>query len=128
MQEFQVRTPQRETFQDITDQVRRAVQALGVTEGVVTVFSPHTTAGVTINEGADPDVVRDMTAHFRRMVPEHCDFRHLEGNSDAHIKTTMTGTSVQVIVSDGRLMLGTWQKIYLAEFDRPRTRTVWVQG
>jgi secondary thiamine-phosphate synthase enzyme len=93
----------------------------------MTVYTPHTTTGLTINEGADPDVCRDILAHLRTLIPRHAGFRHAEGNSDAHIKATLFGSSVQVIVHEGRLMLGTWQRIFLGEFDGPRSRTVWVK-
>jgi secondary thiamine-phosphate synthase enzyme len=87
---------------------------------------PHTTAAVTINEGADPAVVRDLLDGLARLVPRNAGYRHSEGNSDAHIKTSLLGSSVTVPVTDGRLRLGTWQSIYLAEFDGPRTRRVWI--
>ena len=98
--------------------------ALGLCDGVVTVFIPHTTCGVTINENADPDVVIDMLAALERMVPWEAGYRHGEGNSAAHVKASLMGFSVQVPVADGRLQLGTWQGIYLCEFDGPRVREV----
>jgi len=91
------------------------------------VYTPHTTTGLTINEGADPDVSRDILAHLRTLVPQHSGFKHREGNADAHIKATLFGSSVQIIVHEGQLMLGTWQRVFLGEFDGPRTRTVWVK-
>ena len=127
MRQFQVSTSRREEFVDITKEVGRLVAENGLGEGAVLVYSPHTTAGITINEGADPDVKRDMVAHLARLVPVHPDFRHAEGNSDAHIKTSLMGPSQLVPVSGGRLELGTWQHIYLCEFDGPRRRTVLVQ-
>jgi len=127
MQQFQVATTRREEFVDITGQVAQALAASSLSEGALLVYSPHTTAGVTINEGADPDVKRDMLAHLRLLVPESSGFRHAEGNSDAHIKTSLMGPSQLIPVSGGRLALGTWQKIYLCEFDGPRLRTVLVQ-
>jgi secondary thiamine-phosphate synthase enzyme len=125
--EISVRTPEREVLVDITEQVQTAVSQghPGLT-GLVNVFVPHTTAGVTINEGADPSVVHDIVQHLRRLVPRDAGFRHSEGNSDAHIKASLMGSSVLVPVEQGRLRLGTWQSIYLAEFDGPRTRRVWV--
>jgi secondary thiamine-phosphate synthase enzyme len=122
-----VRTTRRNEMIDITGEVAQAVRDSGVTDGVVTVFVPHTTAGVTINENADPSVVRDILVNLERIVPEHGDYRHSEGNSDAHIKASMMGFSTQVIVEGGRLALGTWQGIYFCEFDGPRSRKVWVQ-
>lgn len=127
MQQFHVATTRREEFVDITPQVAQALAGLSLSEGALLVYSPHTTAGVTINEGADPDVKRDMLAHLRLLVPESPGFRHSEGNSDAHIKTSLMGPSQLIPVSAGRLALGTWQKIYLCEFDGPRRRTILVQ-
>lgn len=100
---------------------------MGLRDGVVTVFIPHTTCGVTINENADPDVVTDMLAALERMVPWQANYRHGEGNSAAHLKASLMGFSAQVLVAGGRLQLGTWQGIYLCEFDGPRTREVWVR-
>lgn len=125
MRQFSVSTTRREEFVDITPQVAQAVPA--DFEGAVLVYSPHTTAGVTVNEGADPDVRRDMLAHLAALVPARADFRHAEGNSDAHIKTSLMGPSQVIPVTGGRLALGVWQKIYLCEFDGPRQRTVLVQ-
>ena len=127
MRQFQVSTSRREEFVDITKEVGRLVAENGLGEGAVLVYSPHTTAGITINEGADPDVMRDMAAHLARLVPNHPDFRHAEGNSDAHIKTSLMGPSQLIPVSGGRLALGTWQHVYLCEFDGPRRRTVLIQ-
>ncbi len=127
MRQFSVSTSRREEFVDITGEVARLVAETGLMEGAVLVYSPHTTAGITINEGADPDVRRDMVAHLARLVPNHPDFRHAEGNSDAHIKVSLMGPSQLVPVSGGRMALGTWQHIYLCEFDGPRRRTVLVQ-
>lgn len=127
MLRFTVDTRTREEFVDVTEQVGQALRQCGLSEGALLVYSPHTTAGITINEGADPDVKRDMLAHLRALVPQSPAFRHAEGNSDAHIKTSLMGPSQLVPVTAGRLALGTWQKIYLCEFDGPRRRTVLVQ-
>jgi len=125
--DISVRTPEREVLVDITERVQTIVgQTQPGFTGLVSVFVPHTTAGVTINEGADPSVVRDIVEHLRRLVPRDSGFRHSEGNSDAHIKASLMGSSVLVPVEQGRLRLGTWQSIYLAEFDGPRNRRVWV--
>lgn len=127
MQQFQVRTAGRTELKDITAEVKDAVSKLGVSDGVVTVFVPHTTAGVTINENADPDVVHDMLKVLDEVIPfSHPAYRHMEGNSAGHIKSSLVGCSQSVIVEGGRLQLGTWQGIYFAEFDGPRTRKVWV--
>lgn len=110
---------------DITSSIRDFVSNAGLEQGIATVYVPHTTAGVTINENADPDVVHDMLEQLDEMVPWAQPFyQHAEGNSAAHVKATMTGSSVQVLISDGRLLLGRWQGIWFCEFDGPRTRTV----
>ncbi len=127
MQQFQLGTSSRTELKDITAQVSDAVGKLGVIDGVVTVFVPHTTAGVTINENADPDVVHDMLKVIDEIIAfNHPAYRHMEGNSAAHIKSSLVGCSQSVLVEGGRLQLGTWQGIYFAEFDGPRTRKVWV--
>jgi secondary thiamine-phosphate synthase enzyme len=125
--EIPIHTSEREILVDITGPVRSAVaQAYPGFTGLVSVFVPHTTAGVTINEGADPTVIRDIIDHLRRLVPREAGFRHSEGNSDAHIKASLMGSSVLLPVENGRVTLGTWQSVYLAEFDGPRKRRVWV--
>jgi secondary thiamine-phosphate synthase enzyme len=125
--QFNVKTPQHSCMVDITAEVARVVKASGVAEGVATVFIPHTTAGVTINENADPDVVHDILASLDQLVPWQADYyQHGEGNSAAHVKSSLLGFSAQVPVEDGRLLLGTWQGVYLCEFDGPRTRQVLV--
>jgi secondary thiamine-phosphate synthase enzyme len=125
MQQLSLSTPA-EGFIDITGQVRRVVAAGTVQNGLCQIFVPHTTAGVTINENADPDVVTDMLAALNQMVPD-LPYRHGEGNSPAHVKSSLVGCSITVPIADGRLCLGTWQGIYFCEFDGPRTRKVWVQ-
>lgn len=124
----QIKTRSREDMLDITKVVQEAIQELsGIDISAVLIFVPHTTAGVTINENADPDVRTDIIAGLRRLVPMEQGFRHMEGNSDAHIKASLLGSSVMVPVENGRLALGTWQGIYFAEFDGPRTRTVIIK-
>jgi secondary thiamine-phosphate synthase enzyme len=125
--EISVSTASREVLVDITERVQQAVaeSQLAMT-GLVSVFVPHTTAGITINEGADPSVLRDIVEGLARIVPREAGYRHGEGNSDAHIKAGLMGSHVLVPAENGRLRLGTWQSIYLAEFDGPRTRRVWV--
>ncbi|MFO7652699.1 MAG: secondary thiamine-phosphate synthase enzyme YjbQ [Candidatus Krumholzibacteriia bacterium] len=127
MQEFTVETGGRTAFEDVTGEVQDAVAKLGLADGAVVVFVPHTTAAVTINEGADPDVVRDLDMELAKIVPFEDGYRHAEGNSAAHIKASLFGSSVHVIVAGGRLQLGTWQKLWFCEFDGPRRRRVWVQ-
>jgi secondary thiamine-phosphate synthase enzyme len=122
--EISVVTPARETLVDITRQIQDTLA--GSLTGVVSVFVPHTTAGITINEGADPSVACDLVDGLARLVPRDTGYRHAEGNSDAHIKTSLIGSQVTVPVEGGRLRLGTWQSVYLAEFDGPRTRRVWI--
>jgi len=127
MTKLNVKTHSRTEMLDITRQIQDLVDQNSFKDGIVTVFIPHTTAGVTINEGADPDVQRDMLMEINKIVPFEDGYRHMEGNSAAHIKATLFGPSVQVIVENGRLQLGTWQSIYFCEFDGPRSRQVWVR-
>lgn len=128
MPTLDVRTRDREQFVEITDRVQDIVSSSGTTDGSVIVYVPHTTAGVTINENADPDVVHDMLLTLKRLVPKDAPgYRHAEGNSDSHVKASMMGASCHVLIHSGRLVLGTWQGIYLCEFDGPRTRQVHVQ-
>jgi secondary thiamine-phosphate synthase enzyme len=121
-----VSTTRRAHLLDITDQVERVVTQSGVMDGVCHVFVPHTTAGVTINEGADPDVARDIERELMRLVPKDGDFEHDEGNSDSHVKTVLVGPSLAMPVRGGRLELGQWQAVFLCEWDGPRTRRVQV--
>lgn len=112
---------------DVTELIRKAVEDSGVREGVCTVFIPHTTAAVTINENADPDVVRDITAEIDKLVPWEDGYHHAEGNSAAHLKASMIGFSQQIIIDGGKPVLGTWQGIYFCEFDGPRRRSICVK-
>ncbi len=127
MESFGVQTRSHTQFVCIDEEVQRVVDKAGLGEGVVHVFVPHTTAGVTINENADPDVVRDMEMVLERVVPWQGGYAHGEGNTAAHVKASLMGASSTVLVSGGRLQLGTWQSIYFCEFDGPRSRKVWVQ-
>ncbi len=123
-----VKTTKRCEFVDITDRVREAVDKAGISSGVVIVYCPHTTAGITINENADPSVVRDIDMKTAKLIDPHDpDYRHGEGNSDSHIKSSLVGTSETVIINNGALVLGTWQGIYFAEFDGPRSRKVYIK-
>ena len=127
VESFEVRSRRRDEMIDITAPVAEAVRKSQVADGVATVFVPHTTAGVTINENADPSVVQDVLAALDLAVPHEQDFyRHGEGNSAAHVKSSLVGCSLQVIVRGGELVLGTWQGIYFCEFDGPRSRRVVV--
>jgi secondary thiamine-phosphate synthase enzyme len=123
---FEVRTKRRAELVDITERVAEAVARSGVSDGTCNVFVPHTTAGVTINEGADPDVATDIASLLAELVPKEAAFEHSEGNSDAHIKTVLVGPSCVAPVRGGKLALGTWQAIFLCEWDGPRTRRVEV--
>jgi len=124
---FSVRTGGQTDWLNITDEVQKAVSSSGVREGICVVFVPHTTAAVTINENADPDVPRDVNFALNMISPDRREFHHSEGNSAAHTKTSLVGPSITLIVSGGRLLLGTWQGIWFSEFDGPRTRKVHVR-
>ena len=124
---LEVRSTTREEMIDVTDSVRSAIRAAGVKSGLVCVFSPHTTAGLTVQENADPDVKTDLLGHLGKLVPLVSGWRHGEGNSDAHIKTSLVGNSVTLIVEDGELLLGHWQAVFFCEFDGPRQRRLNVQ-
>jgi len=128
MEIIKVRSREREELVEFTDEVRRRLKGSGAREGVCVLYSQHTTAGLTINENADPDVPRDMLHALRTLIPQHgMNFRHGEENSDAHIKTTLVGTSVTIPFHDGELLLGRWQGIFLCEFDGGRERQVILQ-
>jgi len=124
---FAVHTSQVNEWVNITGEVQRAVAASGITEGICVVFVPHTTAAVTINENADPDVTHDVTLALNAISPDRREFRHSEGNSAAHTKTSLVGPSITLIVSGGRLLLGTWQSVWFNEYDGPRNRKVHVR-
>ena len=124
---FTVRTNGQTDWINVTGEVQKAVAASGVKEGVCVVFVPHTTAAVTVNENADPDVPRDVNYALNMISPDRREFQHGEGNSAAHTKTSLVGPSLTLIVSSGRLLLGTWQGIWFNEYDGPRTRTVNVR-
>lgn len=127
METLTIQTGDREQMLDVTALAQELVRARGWQDGLLTLFCPHTTGAVTINENADPSVVRDMLRGLSRFVPRQGDYRHAEGNSDAHIKSSLFGPSLTVVVEGGRLALGTWQGIYFCEFDGPRSRKLWVK-
>jgi secondary thiamine-phosphate synthase enzyme len=128
MESFEVRTRQRNEFVEITDLVRQALRRRGLKAGLGVVYCPHTTTAITVNENADPDVVHDMLAWLGRAIPQRqSDFRHAEGNSDSHLKASLIGPSVTVVIDNGDVVLGRWQGIFFCEFDGPRARTVHVQ-
>lgn len=122
-----IKTRSRLDFQDITATVRDLVESSGIQSGVCYVFVPHTTAGVTVNEHADPSVTGDIAAHLEAMVPQHSKYRHREGNAPAHIKASLVGNSETLLVEGGDLVLGTWQGIFFCEFDGPRNRTMLIK-
>jgi secondary thiamine-phosphate synthase enzyme len=126
MESFSVRTQKHTHFLDITQEVQLWISDSGAQNGIVTIFVPHTTAGITINENADPSVTFDMADALDRAIPWQAQYKHSEGNAAAHVKASLMGSSVQVIVEDGQLLLGTWQALYFCEFDGPRSRNVWL--
>lgn len=126
MQKVTVSTRRREELVDVTSQVEEAVRNSGVSSGTCILYCPHTTSAMTINEGADPAVAEDLVSGLRRLVPEEWGFIHAEGNSDAHLKASLFGASETVLIEDGRLVLGTWQRIFYCEFDGPRQRTFFI--
>jgi secondary thiamine-phosphate synthase enzyme len=127
METLSIRTHEHEEMVDITAAVRRVINGNGWSDGALLLYCPHTTGAVTVNEGADPDVVRDIVVNLRKLVPHSGDYKHAEGNSDAHIKSSMFGCEQMVIVEGGEIQLGTWQKIYFCEFDGPRSRKLWLK-
>ena len=127
MHKITVKTDQRTQMLDITHHVQKAVADSKIKDGMCCVFVPHTTAAVTINENADPDVSKDILMKLGKVIPFNDKYLHAEGNSDAHIKTGLTGSSEIIIVEDGKLALGTWQSLFFCEFDGPRSRKLWVK-
>jgi secondary thiamine-phosphate synthase enzyme len=127
IQTFQVKTTTQTEFIDITHSVREAVQKTGVGDGICIIFIPHTTAAVTINENADPSVIQDIVMELNKIIPFKDQYRHLEGNSPAHIKASLVGCSEFIFIESGKLVLGTWQGIFFCEFDGPRNRKVHVK-
>ena len=123
IKKISVRTDRHEQLIDITSEIRQFVKDSKIDEGRVTIFIPHTTAAVTINENAAPDVMHDIIIALNRISPDLPEFRHMEGNSDAHTKSSIVGCSQDIIIHEGKLLLGTWQGVYFCEFDGPRTRT-----
>lgn len=126
MEKLSVKTSRREEMVNLTAEAQRLVAGKGWKDGLLYLWCPHTTGALTVNEAADPDVVRDMVANLARLVPRSGDFRHAEGNSDAHIKSSLMGPGLLLIVEDGRVQLGTWQGVFFCEWDGPRSRQVWA--
>jgi len=127
LKEFNVRTRSKTELLDITNEVFNAIEETGIKEGVAIVYVPHTTAGVTINENADPSVKRDILMELNKVIPFDDNYSHLEGNAAAHIKSSIIGASINLIIKNGRPILGTWQGIFFCEFDGPRTRKVFIK-
>ena len=127
MDTLSVRTGRREEMVNVTSAIESLVEEKGWRDGVVVLHCPHTTAGLAVNEAADPSVARDIAAALARMVPREGGYSHAEGNSDAHIKSCLAGTQLMVFVENGRLMLGTWEGIFFCEFDGPRSRKLWAK-
>lgn len=128
MKEISIQTSARCQMIDITADVRRVIREEEIENGLCLVYTPHTTAAITINENADPDVPRDILAALERAVPFDAAYRHAEGNSAAHVKSSLFGASETVIIENGRLVLGTWQSLFFCEFDGPRTRKIFIQN
>lgn len=124
---IQIRTTKRNEMLDITERIQEIVTEAGIPEGICVLQTPHTTAGITINENADPDVKVDMLNGLGKIIPREFGFIHMEGNSDSHIKSSLVGASEHIIIHEGRLLLGTWQGIYFYEFDGPRSRKVHIK-
>nr|WP_269203804.1 secondary thiamine-phosphate synthase enzyme YjbQ [Pseudodesulfovibrio alkaliphilus] len=122
-----IRTREREEMLDITGPLRALIRANGWNDGLLLLHCPHTTGAVTVNEGADPDVARDMVINLRKLVPQRGDYHHAEGNSDAHIKSSLLGCDQTLMIEGGDIRLGTWQKVFFCEFDGPRSRSLWVK-
>jgi len=120
-------TKKSEEFIDITYLINEAIRKSSVQNGIATIYCPHTTAGITINENGDPDVVRDIIATLDKIFPAEGDYRHFEGNSHAHIKSSYVGVEKTIIINEGKLLLGTWQSVYFCEFDGPRNRKVFIK-
>lgn len=127
MRSLTIPSRRREELVDVTAQIQDVVAGSGVDAGLCVLYCPHTTAAVTVNEGADPDVATDVASGLAKLIPRSWGFRHAEGNSDAHIKTSLTGPSLTMIIANGRLVLGTWQRVFLCEYDGPRKRELLVK-
>jgi secondary thiamine-phosphate synthase enzyme len=127
MHTYHLETKGKDAMINIDRPVQKAVEELGIKDGIVTVYCPHSSAGITINESDDPAVQKDILHRLTDLVPVNPEYSHLEGNSDAHIKASIVGSSVQVLVEDGTIQLGRWQAIYFCEFDGPRKREVWIR-
>jgi len=127
MEKLHIKTSKKNELVNISPQISSAIQRSEVQNGICMLFCPHTTAGLTINEGFDPSVKDDIIYSMKKISPDYREFRHSEGNSDGHVKTTLTGNSLTIFIENGKIMLGQWQSIYFAEFDGPRSREIWIK-
>lgn len=127
MKSFTITTSKRTQFINLDSYVEQVIQETGIKEGIVCVYVPHTTAGVTINENADPDVLYDIEQTLEKLIPWYGNYKHTEGNAPAHVKASLMGSSIQIIINNGQLVLGTWQSVFFCEFDGPRTRKFYVE-
>ena len=127
MYRIKIKSNRREELIDITKEVKNYLMENNIKDGIITLFVPHTTAAITINENSDPNVKMDIVNFLRKLIPHDYNFAHIEGNSDAHIKSSLIGNSLTLIVEDGKLLLGTWQNIFFCEFDGPRDREIWIK-
>ena len=124
---IKLKTPEREILVDLTSEIVKIISESKIQMGVCRLFVPHTTAGITINENADPSVKSDIINYLAKLIPQRAEFKHMEGNSDAHIKSSLMGPSLDVLINNGKLVLGTWQGIFFCEFDGPRNRKLHIQ-
>ncbi len=122
-----IKSTKRTEMIDVTDIIQKQINKLGISNGICICYVPHTTGGITINEGADPNVCRDIICKLNQLIPKGDMYKHLEGNADSHIKATIVGNSINIIIENGSLVLGTWQKIFFCEFDGPRTRKIYIK-
>ena len=127
MEKINIKTNKRIELVDITDKIRSVVNKSGIKSGICFVFCPHTTAGLTINENADPSVQKDIIKTLNKLIPEDGSYEHSEGNADSHVKSSLFGSSLNIFIEDGRLSLGTWQGVYFCEGDGPRSREAWIK-
>jgi len=127
MKKIKLSTLHRIQLIDITHKIQKLIKEEKINSGIIVIYSPHTTAGITINENADPDVQKDIISFLNKTIPQDPSFHHIEGNSDAHIKGSLTNFSQTFIIENGKIQLGTWQAVYFCEFDGPRQREVWIQ-
>jgi len=127
MEKISINTKKEKELVNIDSEIKEVILGKKWENGILTIYTPHTTSAITINENADPDVARDILSHLQELIPRNADFRHLEGNSDAHILSSLLGASEQIIIENRKMLLGTWQSIFFAEFDGPRARNIYLK-